>query len=193
MITIPSRDTCLDLMHQMHMPPHIQRHCRAVAQVALFLARILNGNSVRLDLSLVEAAALLHDIAKERSLVTGESHDLLGETMLIELGYPSVATIVGDHVSLTALDLDGPITESLIVNYADKRVKHDHIVTVADRFNDLMDRYARTSEFKLFMLEKLHLYLALEQKIFNHLSIGPSGKEIMSLSLEQFPQSGGEE
>jgi len=158
-----------------------------VAQIALFLARLLNGNGIRLDLQLVEAAALLHDIAKERSLCTGERHDQLGAAMLVEFGYPSVAAIVGDHVSLDASHLKGPITESLLVNYADKRVKHDRIVTLADRFDDLLDRYARTLEHRLSLLQKLHLYLALERKIFDRLSISPSGKEVMELSPDKSP------
>lgn len=178
---IPSRSTCFALMRHMQMPPHIRMHSLVVAEIALFLTRSLSGDGVRLDLQLVEAAALLHDIAKDQSLRTGERHNRLGAHMLSRLGYPAVAQIVGDHVELDSLCLVGPITESIIVNYSDKRVKHDRIVTLHERFRDLVARYARTPEHGLLLLEKRDLYLELERKIFEKLPIGPTSDEIMHL------------
>lgn len=178
---IPSRSTCFALMRQVQMPPHIRMHSLVVAEIAAFLTRSLSGNGVRLDLRLVEAAALLHDIAKDRSLRTGEQHNQLGARILNGLGYPAVARIVEDHLVLDSVCLAEPVTESIIVNYADKRVKHDLIVTLHERFKDLVDRYARTPEHGLLLLEKRDLYLALEQKIFEKLPIGPSSDEIMCL------------
>ena len=183
MAAIPSRASCLVLLNAIEMPPHILRHSLMVTEVSLFLGRHLNGNGNRLDLQLVEAGALLHDIAKERSLRTGEPHDRLGADLLIESGYPTVAVIVRDHIRLDLGCLTGPLTESLIVNYSDKRVKHDRIVTIRERFTDLIDRYANSPEHIASLLDRCGLYLELEQKIFAHLHISPNGEEILNLAI----------
>ncbi len=157
-MSIPTRRECLFLMEQIQMPGHIRKHSLMVAEIALYLSRLLNRNSTRLNLELVEAAALLHDIAKARSLHTGENR------------------------------LRGPVTESLVVNYADKRVKHDQVVTIEDRFHDLVERYGRTQDHRKWILQKLDVYRALEGKIFDHLAISPSGVELMCLSVPGWPE-----
>jgi len=180
---IPSRVECLALMSRMEMPVHIRKHSMMVAIMAVFLGRLLNGNGIRLDLRLLEAGALLHDIAKARGLQTGENHSQLGAKMVGELGFELLAPIVEDHATLDEAKLRGPVDESLLVNYADKRVKHDRIVTIGDRFEDLVRRYAKTESHLRFMREKLILYLELELRIFEHLSVTPDSREIMGLSL----------
>jgi uncharacterized protein len=170
---IPTRLQCLALMEQALMPEHIQKHSFVVAQIALYLGRLLNQNSVRLNLELLEAGALLHDIAKARSLSTGERHEDLGARMLENWGYTLISPIVKEHVILNIAVLQGPITESLVVNYADKRVKHDQVVSLRERFSDLINRYARTTEHRVWLQEKFDLYLQLESMMFEHLTINP--------------------
>lgn len=173
MATIPTRSQCLALMAEIQMPEHIRKHSLTVAGVAVLLGRLLNQNSVHLDLNLLEAGALLHDIAKAESLATRERHEDLGARMLESWGYPMLSPIVREHVILEAPALAGPITESLVVNYADKRVKHDQIVPLEDRFSDLVNRYAKTDEHRSWLQAKFELYLLLEARIFDHLTITP--------------------
>lgn len=172
-MTIPTRSQCLALMEQTQMPEHIRKHSLTVAHVAVFLGGLLNQDGVRLNLGLLEAGALLHDIAKAQTLSTGQRHEDLGASMLESWGYAMLSPIVKEHVVLEYSALLGPITESLVVNYADKRVKHDQIVTLGDRFADLIGRYARTSEHRTWLQAKFDLYLLLESKIFEHLNISP--------------------
>jgi uncharacterized protein len=181
---IPSRTECLLILQEIKMPVHIQRHSRMVAGIALYLGRLLNMNSIRLDLQLTEAGALLHDIGKPRSIAYGGRHEELGAVMLEDRGYPSLAAIVRAHVHLDSSEAFGPITESIMVNYSDKRVKHDQVVSLQDRFEDLMDRYAKTPEHRAIMKLKLELFLELEKRIFSHLTIGPSEEELMRFTLE---------
>jgi putative nucleotidyltransferase with HDIG domain len=169
-------------MHQEGMPRHILRHSLVVTQIAVFLGRRLNDRRHTLDLAMVEAGALLHDIAKARSLVTGEQHHKLGAQKLNEWGYPAIAAIVEDHVSLDRHQLAGPLTESLLVNYADKRVMHDAVVPLEDRFKDLMVRYARTTEHRSRLRSALLHFLDLERRIFIHLEIHPSDVSQLSLT-----------
>ncbi len=181
---IPSRTECMELQRQFDMPQNIRRHSLLVAKVALFLAAGLNLNSSRLDLQLIEAGALLHDIGKLSGLETGENHAELGAGLLKGIVAPDVAQIVGEHIFLDSRQVAGPITESLIVNYSDKRVKHDQVVSIEERYKDLIDRYARAPRQVQFLLEKLDLYVALEQNIFSHLAITPQGPEIMGLTID---------
>jgi uncharacterized protein len=172
-MTIPTRSQCLALMTQIQMPEHIQRHSLTVARVAVALARLLNQNSVCLDLKLLEAGALLHDIAKAQTLSTDGRHEDVGARMLEAWGFTMLSPIVREHVVLEASALAGPITESLVVNYADKRVKHDQVVSLTDRFADLVGRYARTGAHRSWLQEKFELYVSLEAKLFEHLTIAP--------------------
>lgn len=182
---IPSRTECMKLLGQFDMPQHIRRHSLLAAEVALLLAAQLNQNSSRLDLRLIEAGALLHDIGKMSSLKTGEDHAALGAQMIEGMVAPAVARIVEEHISLDSSQVAGPVTESLIVNYSDKRVRHDQVVLVEDRYRDLIERYAKSPLHVQFLRHKLDLCFALERTIFSHLAIAPQGSEIMGITIDR--------
>jgi uncharacterized protein len=175
-------------MAKVKMPEHIQKHSSVVAQIAVYLGRLLNQNGVRLNLELLEAGALLHDIAKAPTLATGERHEDVGARMLEEWGYTPLAPVVKEHVILDPVSLCRPITESLLVNYADKRVKHDQVVSLRDRFSDLIGRYARTIDHRTWLQEKFALYLLLESKIFEHLTITPDDLGQLLLMQDEPPE-----
>jgi len=139
---MPSRFECIGILEKTGMPCHIRRHSLMVAEVALFLGRLLNGNGSKLDLNLVEAAALLHDIGKQQSLERGGDHAILGARMLEGIVHPAIARIVSEHIWLEPSHIAGPLTESLLVNYSDKRVKHEQVVSVEERYHDRIDGYA---------------------------------------------------
>jgi uncharacterized protein len=181
----PSRTECMELLGQFDMPQNIRRHSVIVAEVAILLADRLNRNGSRLDLQLIEAAALLHDVGKMPSIKTREDHAILGARMLEGIVAPPVARIVKEHISLDSSQVDGPVTESLVVNYADKRVKHDQVVPIEERYQDLIERYAKGPPQVQFLLRKLDLYVALERTIFSHLMIAPQGSEIMGITIDR--------
>jgi uncharacterized protein len=186
---IPTRSQCLDLIEQIRMPEHIKKHSFVVARIAVYLGRLLNHNSLRLNLELLEAGALLHDIAKARTISTGERHEDVGARMLEDWGYALLSAIVKEHVVLDVSVLHGPITESLLVNYSDKRVKHDQVVSLRDRFSDLINRYAKTEEHRAWLQEKSNLYILLESKIFEHLVITPDDLSRLHLTQAEAPGS----
>jgi len=179
---IPTRRECFSLMESARMPPHIRRHSCVVTEVALCLTRLLRASGVSLSLSLVESAGLLHDIAKMRSIETGEDHARLGARMLEEWGYPLLAPIVEEHILLDRARVETFPSESLIVNYADKRVKHDEIVLLDERFRDLIQRYGRTEEIRRDMKRRWDLYSELEEKIFAPLPLQPG--DLLDLEVE---------
>jgi hypothetical protein len=65
------------------------------------------------------------------------------------------------------------VSEEEVVNYADKRVQHDRIVSLKERFVDLKERYGKKqSSFEL--LDDLEKATSeLEVKIFSILEIHP--------------------
>ncbi|MCD6320212.1 MAG: HDIG domain-containing protein [Candidatus Desulfofervidaceae bacterium] len=141
-LNIPAPEVCLALLKEYGAYPNIIAHCKQVAQVALFLSEALSHQGLSLNIPLLTAGALLHDIAKAYSIEHPEvNHAEKGAEWLIELGYPEVAEIVRFHVNLSG---ELKIDEKSIVNYADKRVKHDTIVSLEERFKDLLARYGKT-------------------------------------------------
>ena len=115
---VPNRNECFTIMEQEFMPLHIRRHSQMVAGVALYLCHHLNNLGTRLNPELIESAGLLHDIAKMRCLETGGNHAKVGAEFLLKNGYPLLAPIVAEHIYLDSAQLEGPLTESLIINYA---------------------------------------------------------------------------
>jgi putative nucleotidyltransferase with HDIG domain len=170
-------------MDRAGMPEHIRRHSYLVAAIGVYLTARLDVNRVRLDPLLVEAGGLLHDIGKMEGVLSGRRHDDLGARMLHDWGLLNLSPIVQEHASLDFSRLYGPINESLIVNYADKRVMHDRIVTIGDRFEDLVVRYAKTREQAARLRERLEMYRILEGRILEHLAVPLHEAELMQLSL----------
>lgn len=171
----PSRDECLDLMESRGMLPNIRAHSCRVRDVALILGERLMVAGVPLSLPLLEAGALLHDIAKTACLANGGEHARLGAQWLLDLGYPAVAEIIREHVWLSRHPAEPwPLREVEVVNYADKRVLHDQVISLTQRFVDLRQRYGRTPEILDRISRNEARSLVLEQKIFAYLDITPA-------------------
>lgn len=167
---IPSRAKCHELMVQYAMRPHIIEHCMQVMNVSLMIIdNLKNGVSVNRDL--VIAGALLHDITKTISFETNENHAVSGGALLRELGFPSTAAIVEQHIRIQNLNFGGRLEEREIVWYADKRVRHDTIVTIEERMHDIILRYGTTEEIRNQILQNKSQAILLEQKIADFIKI----------------------
>lgn len=160
------------------MQPQIVRHSKQVCRVALLLTRGLNtADHIFINQDLVQAAALLHDITKTRSLVTGENHPRTAEKFLAMLGYPEVGKIVAQHVQLDSyFKLETP-SAAEIVNYADKRVLNDAIVGLNHRMGYIIKRYAKTAHDAQRVKYLLQLSRQVEVRIFEHLPFPPDQLE----------------
>jgi len=171
----PSVATCRRLLASHGVPPHIRRHSGLVARVARRVAAALRERGEPVDVALVEAAALLHDIAKAPCLESRLDHAAEGGRVLRELGLPAVAELVERHVHLGEWDPLGPVTGAEIVNYADKRVLYVGIVSLEDRFSDLIIRYSRgRADIEERIRGNWATMRAVEAKIFARLPFDPS-------------------
>jgi uncharacterized protein len=175
-IDIPTPAHCLALMTAYGMLPNIRDHSLLVREVARHLGTFLVEAGFALDLDLIEAGALLHDLGKTACLGTSLNHAEWGANVLLDAGYPEVAEIVREHVFLQSPGKDDSrtIREVEVVNYADKRVLHTRVVMLADRFADLRELYGRSPE-ALSRLGGLELKARrLEAKLFAPLSFNPA-------------------
>jgi len=173
-IALPSHNQCLKLMEAHGMLPNIREHSFRVMEVARFLGEALAEAGFDLFLPLVTVGALLHDLGKTPCLGTLTNHAELGAGILESLGYPHLAQVVREHVHLDANIQDPrPLREAEVVNYADKRVLHEEVVTLEARFADLKVRYGRTSEAMARIKVTEVRTRALEEKIFAPLQLCP--------------------
>ena len=181
---IPDRTICFEIMERYQMLPHIREHCLIVSRVALALAEELNKNGAQLSLPEIEAASLLHDITKTKSIHSHENHAETGAQLLGSLGYERIAQIVHAHISIPDMDAGGRVTEEEVVNYADKRVRHSTVVSLHQRFEDLVQRYGRNREAQNHIMLQHTRTRALEDKIFSCLRRSPD--ELLAL-MTQYP------
>lgn len=129
---LPSVEECRVLMDG--LPPAVAAHSRAVADVARRLAEALHGAGLVIDIELVRAAALLHDIARTR-----ENHAAAGAQLLQTNGFERLAPIVGRHMDQD-VDMAHPIDAAQVVYLADKLVAGDRRVGLAQRFERKMQK-----------------------------------------------------
>ena len=150
---VPGEAQCVAWWDRFEMPEHIRAHSRGVAQVACFVAEAGQRRGLDVDVRTVHASALLHDLAKIYCIKHGGNHSQLGGAWAMALtGNPLLAQGVIHHVFWPfEVDLKRFFTP-LAVLYADKRVSHDRIVHIEDRFDDLLARYGKTPE----ICERIH-------------------------------------
>jgi len=172
-MNIPSSKECYELIREMGMMDHIVDHSEQVCRVAVYLADKLNHKGIDLNLELIRASALLHDITKTRSFRTKENHAETGGKFLQERGFIEVGHVIAQHVKLDTYVASSSPVEAEIVNYADKRVLHDQIVSLKDRMAYILERYADGMESRERILGLWAKSKDLEKRIFSYLPFFP--------------------
>ncbi len=147
---VPSADQCMKWWDTYAMIENIRLHSLAVTHVALSITRMALAHSPQVfafdPTRSVEAAALLHDLAKAYCIYYGGNHAQVGASWVMALtGNPAIAQAVLHHISWPGkVDVKRHFLP-LVVAYSDKRVRHDTIVSLDDRLEDLIHRYGETS------------------------------------------------
>ena len=179
---IPSKKQCYRLIGEMKMLDHIVDHSIQVCRVSIFLVDHMKKGKIHLNRRLVQASALLHDITKTRSFSTLENHVITGAQFLTDRGYNEVGSIVKQHVRLDDYLTSEIPTEAEIVNYADKRVLHDKIVSLNKRMNYILERYGNEPEIQDRIRHLWKITEQLEKKLFKYLSFYPDELEALMLA-----------
>ncbi|NDY57518.1 HDIG domain-containing protein [Desulfovibrio sulfodismutans] len=146
---VPTTAQCLALWDAYDMLPNIRSHSLTVACIAETLARSAAAAGLPVDVDAVRAAALLHDLAKTYTIRHGGNHSQLGGAWVQELtGNPALAQGVIHHVHWPfSVDIRAHFLP-LIIIYSDKRVKHNRVVSLTERFEDLLHRYGATPDIR---------------------------------------------
>lgn len=131
---LPTREQALQILRESGCQENVIKHCEAVTELAVEIAKACKKRGLNVNLELVEIGALLHDIgrAKTHSVHHAVTGARIGETL--SLPEPIIA-IIKRHVGggITAKeaeklgwpkDIYTPQTlEEKIITYADKLVK----------------------------------------------------------------------
>ncbi len=132
---IPSEKECEAIWSRLGVSEEIRAHSRLVAELARILAVLLNGAGLNLDLPLIVAAGLLHDIARRE-----RDHARAGADLLVRMGYPRVGVLVARHMDIHPANASPG--EAELIYFADKCVEGDRLVSLEDRFERSMSRHA---------------------------------------------------
>lgn len=184
-------------------PMHVRDHCKQVTNVAMQIAAAYVKKGVIVNYELLFTAAMLHDMNRVcdfrtlerekfpeevtdekwqrwlslREQYKGKTHGDIAYEILMEQGFTETAKVIQLHLSKNLI-LKTDQYDSLekkILYYADKRVKHDEIVDLTERFRDGRERYGNDDtdeEVKLYQdIEKKTF--ELEKELFEKLDINP--------------------
>ena len=138
---LPNREQAIKLLQENNCPPQVIHHCLAVTEFAIGIAHCLQSKGVKIDVPLVEAGALLHDLG--RSETHKVDHSLVGARIAQKIGLPQpIINIIKRHVGAGITDEEAnwlgwpkdiyvPQTiEEKIVSYADKRIDQGRVVPI---------------------------------------------------------------
>ncbi|MBU1260937.1 MAG: HD domain-containing protein [Planctomycetes bacterium] len=172
---IPTIEQCYELLKQCHVPKHIVRHCEATADFAVELAKRILRNGIKIDIDFVHRACLLHDIMRvcdfskpiddifdepitekdrEKWQQLSQRHKGLrhedAACEFLKAEYPKIALAIKKHAYKSLLNekLKPQTIEEKIVYYADKRVMHNKVVSLAERLEEGHSRNTCPAEEK---------------------------------------------
>ena len=184
-------------------PLHVRAHIAKVTEVALKLADAYIAKGEIVNLNLLYSGAMLHDLCRLcdfntlnrddfseditdekwekwedlRKTHQGFHHADIALKFFTELGYPKTAELIYTHKSRVIVQEPERIDtlEKKILYYADKRVKHDEIVSLDERFRDGKERHGRLNDEKtrtLFDQVEEKTY-ALQKELFSAITLHP--------------------
>lgn len=145
---VPSLVECDELLKKLQVQERIVRHGQSVAKVAHKLAACLNQAGLAIDVNIVTAAAKLHDLGRGQA-----DHARIGAKILKRSGYPRIAKIVTAHHDIE-YQADSPPDEAAIVYLADKLVKEGQFVTIDERFQVALEKYAANTEVQKIIMKR---------------------------------------
>jgi uncharacterized protein len=174
---------------EFRVPKHIINHMRAVADVCLFISSKFEEKGIQLKEKELLSAALLHDTLRIcdmrdyspkkfpqkieaddlqiwneiRKKYQKKGHELAMADILRDRGEKYIANLVEKHHFLKIDVLQS--WEEKVMYYADKRVNHDQVVSLQERFDEGRKRNIVAAEKKKESLEIELRVFALESEL----------------------------
>lgn len=175
---IPTAEDCFEIMEKYGMLDHIRDHSVMVEKVANIIAREIKERGFHISMEKVTAGALMHDIGKTLCLNSNQDHAAKGSEICIQNGFGEIAEIVEEHIRLKSFNPAQEINEKEIIYYADKRVNHDRIVSLEERLEYLLARYAENRmDLAELIKDNFLICREVEKKLFDKLDLRPEDIE----------------
>ena len=182
---IPTQKQAKKLWEVFSLPETKRTHCLWVARLAVWFGRnMAKRDGVRVDIKVLEAAALLHDIDKAIPRLVNECHPDTAVRVLREQGMDEVADLVKTHSLHAILDpsLSPKTWEAKILFLSDKMVKHA-IIGVDERF--ALWRSERLPNRAAVELDAAYPKVkALEQEVCLFIGMAPSTVVMLATQKE---------
>lgn len=136
----PDRQECCRILQEYRTPTHVVGHCKAVAAVAYTLGRALNqrGYPHQMDLDLILAAGLLHDMARVE-----ERHWDVAADWCEEHGLMEEAKIIRVHMTYDPFNDPDHLNETDLVCLADRVVLEDRYTGIDLRMEYIVQKAIR--------------------------------------------------
>ncbi|HHX74088.1 MAG TPA: NTP transferase domain-containing protein [Firmicutes bacterium] len=155
----PTAAMCAAIWRQYRVPPAIIRHMQQVARAACLLAEHVNSSGLHIHTGLLQAASLLHDIAREKP-----QHAERGRQIVTDLGYPAVGEVIGCHMDLPAA-FTGIITEHTLLYLADKLTAGERYVSLEERLAEGERRFWGRPDALSEMRRRLQQALLISRQV----------------------------
>ncbi len=143
----PDYITCLRLLKEAGCNARTIEHTKTVHRFSMVVAKKMIEQGQDINLSLVEAGALLHDIGRSRA--NGISHAVEGAKIAGELGLPGeLVAIIRNHIGagltreealacgLPPTDYLPRTTEQMVVAHADNLTRGSRFQTIGELVDD---------------------------------------------------------
>lgn len=159
-LDVPSMQEALALMniHQAENAP-VMAHARAVASLAKTIGQALNRSGGDVNVPLIEAAGILHDIAKGQS-----DHARKGAELIAANGFQATADVAGMHMDL-AFDPSKGVEEAEVVYLADKMVHGIELVPLEKRLGWKKEQFRDDPEALKMMTFRMEQAIRIRQAI----------------------------
>ncbi|HLC52437.1 MAG TPA: HD domain-containing protein [Candidatus Nanoarchaeia archaeon] len=193
MTKLPTQQQCLQYFEEYKVPSNIKKHCLKVQEVSVFLAKKLQEAGIKINLELVRAGAILHDLfkmaaiekigdnphqiysfSKEQLAMRDELRKRFPNKYETEIAYeifkeefPELAVLLlreGQH------DIEDKKIEEALINYVDYRTFKEEIVSLEERFAYFAEVYNPPNDY---LQKALELSRETERTVFERLDIKP--------------------
>ena len=152
---LPLTEKDIEFLYKKYdLPWNVQKHCKDVAKVALFLADKLNE---KVDRQKLKQACLLHDIGRvvvglrERGTYDfgDERHEKYSKEILQKEGFEELADIVYKHgYFLPDYSFEKLTIEEKLLATADLITTHEGDINLEKRKKQILDKYEKNKDYK---------------------------------------------
>jgi len=141
------------------VPPDRRQHCALVSKVAVLLADAFKQKGYQIDLDLVRAGGMLHDICKGQP-----DHAGAGARLLSDLGFGRTGEIVAAHSDLPA-GISNYSLEAKIVYLADKFILGARLATLDERYETALNRFGQDPNSRSDILKRKQDAVLVKQQM----------------------------